>query len=200
MGLAQSCSVIQKEFRPLWMQVHRIPLCNVRKYLRTFYPARPKTDEAYYSAIGTLRIFLHQDELMSRDLLPLVKHKLAFPNFEIQLENCASVGNEAAVGLQTLLENRHPQWRRWIKGRMITQIRLETASAGDLIYLVVRNEYAEDWMKPVVWNYALIYGRILYTNVFGRFDRGRIYKRRAVLEKFEDKKFDECRYPSADKM
>lgn len=115
LGLVQSCAQIRREFRPWWLEAHQIPLCNSLRYLHTFYLRRLKSDTAYYSSKGELRIFVRKSELDQRDLQPLVKHLLLFPNRKVTF-NAVAVEALKIEGLNLLLENQNPQWIRWIRG------------------------------------------------------------------------------------
>ncbi|KAF1980401.1 hypothetical protein BU23DRAFT_562761 [Bimuria novae-zelandiae CBS 107.79] len=151
LGLVQSCMQIRKEFRPWWMQTHQIPLCNIAKYLRTFFQARPKSDTAYYLSEGRLRIYLIGDELEGRDVLPLIKHILQFPNRTITLRPGVTVNEKLAMHLDILLQNRNPEWIRWVRGNRISQVRLTRNYSNPLnfdVILVVKEQHAAAWMKP----------------------------------------------------
>jgi hypothetical protein len=130
------------------MDTHRIPLCNLHKYLRTFFPPRPKSDKAYYASQGRLRVFLHSWELHNRDLLPLIKHVHRFPRRTVETTHFNHQVGQQAQGLGQLLENHHPTWIRWIRASVVSQIRLDQPDTRHhRIILVVKEKYATPWMK-----------------------------------------------------
>jgi hypothetical protein len=132
------------------MDTHRIPLCNVNKYLRTFFPPRPKSDKAYYASKGKLRVFLHLSQLHNRDLLPLIKHVHRFPRRAVETVHFNGQISEQAQGLGQLLEHRNPTWIRWISGNVISQVRLDQSDVQhNSIILVVKEKHATAWMKSM---------------------------------------------------
>lgn len=133
------------------MDAHRIPLCNVDKYLRTFFPARPKSDSAYYAFKGTLRIYIRRREMAFREMLPLIKHMHQFPRREIKFDLLPHQTDPLFTGLAQLLNNKQPTWKRWIRTHL-SQVRLEpkenpTPWLGHRILLVVKEKHTGPWMK-----------------------------------------------------
>lgn len=157
LGLVQSCRLIRKEFRPWWMDAHRIPLCNLNRYLRTFFPPRPKSDTAYYNSKGKSRVYFRRCELPRRDLLPLIKHMIRFPKRTIEVNQLAHHSDLQFEGLTQLLQNEHPMWKRWIRTNVLTQVRLEPREPEQAhmqwlrhrIILVVKEKHATPWIKSV---------------------------------------------------
>ncbi|OAG03850.1 uncharacterized protein CC84DRAFT_1177789 [Paraphaeosphaeria sporulosa] len=154
LGLVQSCRQIRKEFHSWWMNAHRIPLCNTNKYLRTFFPPRPKSDTAYYASKGNVRIYLRRIEMPHRDLLPVIKHMLRFPQRTMEVEQVASISDPLFDGLTQLLGNKHPMWLRWIRTNVLSQVRLAPRDSPPhglqhRIILVVKEKHATPWMKTV---------------------------------------------------
>ncbi|KAF2437804.1 hypothetical protein P171DRAFT_173366 [Karstenula rhodostoma CBS 690.94] len=156
LGLVQSCRLIRKEFHPWWMNAHRIPLCNLARYLRTFFPPRPKSDVAYYASQGRLRIYIRRYELPHRDLLPLIKHIHRFPQRRIGIDQLTNRLDPHFQGLVQLLENQHPAWKRWIRANVVSQIRMEPRDQPNHVYLqdriilVVKEKHVTPWMKSVL--------------------------------------------------
>jgi hypothetical protein len=143
------------------MESHRIPLCELERYLSAFYPHPPRKDrhrfEAYVNTAGRLKVWLRKTEFHNRDILRLLKLKLKLPNYIILFEHLGDVKPEEARGLSHLVNNKNPEWLRWIRGRVVTQVRTTLDpvrnTAGEEIHklaVVVRAEHAPAWMRPMV--------------------------------------------------
>lgn len=116
MGLVQSCRQIRTEFYSSWLETHRIPLGNTSRYLKTFFPARPRSDVEYHSSRSRLRIYVCQGELHNRDLYPLIKHARQFPNRGVTVISDPTLDYPRMLDLMHLFRNRNPEWSRWIQG------------------------------------------------------------------------------------
>ncbi|KAL5451567.1 hypothetical protein PMIN07_004942 [Paraphaeosphaeria minitans] len=154
LGLVQSCRLVRKEFHSWWMNAHRIPLCNMNKYLRTFFPPRPKSDTAYYASKGNVRIYLRRCEMPHRDLLPAIKHMHRFPQRTIQVDQTTHLSDPLFNGLNQLLGNKNLTWISWIRGNVLSQVRLAPRNSPPhwhqhRIILVVKEKHATPWMKTV---------------------------------------------------
>jgi hypothetical protein len=160
-GLTQVCSKIRVDFRGWWMEGHRIPLCELERYLSVFHPRSSLKNRHRFKACvntaGRLKVWLRKTEFHNRDILQLLKLKLKLPDYTILFEHGPDVKPEEARGLSDLVNNKTPEWLRWLRGRIVTQVRTTRGSvrnsAGEQVHVlavVVRAEHAPNWMRPTV--------------------------------------------------
>ncbi|KAK3208917.1 hypothetical protein GRF29_69g138603 [Pseudopithomyces chartarum] len=119
LNLIHSCRQIRAEFRPLWMKTHQITLGNAHKYIRTFFPPRPKKDIQYYNVRGHLKVYIRFDDIEGRDILPLIKQSFNFPKRKIELTHGPSVQASWVDGLKRLIRNRNPEWSRLVRAPLL---------------------------------------------------------------------------------
>ena len=106
--------------------------------------------QAYVNTAGQLKVWLRHDEFHNRDILRLLKLKLRLPKYTILFEHGADVTAEEAKGLSQLVNNTNPEWVRWLRARIVTQVRTTSGGFVPELAVVVRSEYAADWMKFTV--------------------------------------------------
>ncbi|KAF2714223.1 hypothetical protein K504DRAFT_462651 [Pleomassaria siparia CBS 279.74] len=154
LGLTQTCTKIRVEFRGWWMENHRIPLCTLDRYLSTFYPLPPLKNrhrfQAYVKTAGQLKVWLRQSEFENKDILRLLKLKVRLPNYTIIFQHGFDVKASEARGLSELINNKNPVWLRWIRSRIITQVRTTTGRRRNDLDIVVRAQHAPAWMHALV--------------------------------------------------
>lgn len=100
------------------MKTHQITLGNAHKYIRTFFPPRPKKDIQYYNVRGHLKVYIRFDDIEGRDILPLIKQSFNFPKRKIELTHGPSVQASWVDGLKRLIRNRNPEWSRLVRGKL----------------------------------------------------------------------------------
>lgn len=138
------------------MEGHRIPFSELDRYLSVFLRLPPKKDrhryEAYYNSSGILRIWIRTSELNNTDLMRLLKFKVRLPDYKIVFCHLPD-SSELIQGLNQLVNHTHPRWLRWIRGNIITQVRLRKMAINNKykFYIVIKEQWAEDWMKPSLY-------------------------------------------------
>ncbi|KAF2796679.1 hypothetical protein K505DRAFT_415597 [Melanomma pulvis-pyrius CBS 109.77] len=151
LGLTQTCTTIRVAFRGSWMENHRIPLCELERYLSVFHRHPPVKDrhrfQAYVNTAGQLKVWLRENELHCRDILRLLKLKLRLPDYTIIFEHGIDVKPNEARDLTKLVNNKNPEWLRWLRGRIITQVRTSCYGYVPELTIVVRVGHAPDWMR-----------------------------------------------------
>lgn len=154
LGLTQTCRKIRSEFRPWWMTVHRIPFCELAKYISVFLRSPPKKDrdrcKTYFNPAGTLRVHVRLSELENMDIISLIRLKERLPDYKIIFEHGRDVPDVLAFGLNQIVHHRDPVWRQWIRGKRITQLRCRSTSNTHKFHIVVREEWSEPWMKRAI--------------------------------------------------
>ncbi|KAF2113412.1 hypothetical protein BDV96DRAFT_579016 [Lophiotrema nucula] len=156
LGLTQTCAKIRSDFRGWWMEGHRIRLGEIERYMSVFWRHPPRKDrhrfEAYFNRAGNLRIQVLEADLAKANLLSLVKLKIKLPNYNITFEPSPLTPAEQIEGLNQFINNKHPQWRKWIRANAITSVRPVTGGNTPRIYLVFSLKYAQDWMRPTLYH------------------------------------------------
>jgi hypothetical protein len=143
------------------MEGHRVPLCELERYLSVFHPRSSLKNRHRFKACvntaGRLKVWLRQNEFHNRDILRLLKLKLKLPDYTILFEHGSDVKPAEAKGLSDLVNNNNPEWLRWLRGCIVTQVRTTRGSvrnaSGEQVYVlavVVRAEHAPNWMRPTV--------------------------------------------------
>jgi hypothetical protein len=154
-GLVNSCSQIRLEFRKLWMTGHRVGMANLEEHLSIFFPdpARPSKNSSNFNPAGQLKIHVKgSDFKVSKhiQILRVLKLKARFPDFDFTFVEMCSDAPGVAV-LNALINNKHPGWLRWIRGRALSRVRLEKYhDARGHISIVVNEKYAPPWMKSTL--------------------------------------------------
>jgi hypothetical protein len=155
LGLTQSCALIRTEFRPMWLSTNRVPFCALTNYLKVFYPPTPTDPEARKrfksfqgQPAGNLRIWVRKTELEDTDILRLLKHRQRFPGLNLQFTAQDTIPNGKLSPLSLLIDNDNPKWTKWIKGSIITQVRLMWSAS---VRIVIKERYAPDWMKVTLY-------------------------------------------------
>ncbi|EMD94059.1 hypothetical protein COCC4DRAFT_190830 [Bipolaris maydis ATCC 48331] len=160
-GLTQTCTLIRKEFRPLWLSTHRFPLFALGGYFKAFFPPPLRANQAsdqirqrvarYYHPGGSLRIWLNIDSLADVDILPVIKFHLRFPMYTFNLISVhPKVTAEDRNSISTLIYNPNVTWVRYIKQHIITQVRLQIVNyiqGTEIVRIVLRESQVPDWMK-----------------------------------------------------
>ncbi|KAF1960564.1 hypothetical protein CC80DRAFT_404029, partial [Byssothecium circinans] len=142
MGLTQASVQLRSEFRNLWLNQVRVPLCALDSFLTLFMTTIPKRKTGF-DKNGSLRIWLRRTELNDRNIIRLLKHRVRFPDFDIRFEYPPDLPTARVDGLRALLDNSHPRWIGWVKRNIISSVRLRLAS----IVIVVKERHAPAWMK-----------------------------------------------------
>ncbi|KAF2188589.1 hypothetical protein K469DRAFT_83538 [Zopfia rhizophila CBS 207.26] len=159
LGLTQTCSKIRSEFRGWWMSVHTIPLYHAERYISSFLlPPAKKDKKRAESPKGKLAIQV-KDQGMKMDMVRILRLKARIPDYEITfVRGDEEVSAEYLFGdwgwacpgkirgLNQLIGNTNPKWLRWIRGSLVTQVRID----GQDLHIVVKERAAEKWMKQMV--------------------------------------------------
>jgi hypothetical protein len=138
------------------MNGHRLPLSELAEYLCVFFrpPSKKSKDvhDPYFNPTGRLRVWVRDSELKDIDIMRLVKLKARLPEYTIIFDHGSDVPGPLIFGLNQLVNNSNPEWLRWIRGNIITQVRLRqnNNSASHKFYVVVKEKWAKDWMKPAL--------------------------------------------------
>ena len=152
-GLTQSCSSIRAEFRPLWMDAHRIPLCALDRYLSAFHPSPPRNEQAlkrfnsFFNPAGSLRLFLRTEELAYWDMLRLIQHQVRFPDFTVNFESLHDGRAAEAKAFAEILHNEHPEWVKLIRAKTVRQVRPWFDNPPNSMRIVMKEKLAPLWMK-----------------------------------------------------
>ncbi|KAH7063978.1 hypothetical protein BKA63DRAFT_428200, partial [Paraphoma chrysanthemicola] len=160
-ALTQTCTRLRSEFRPVWLATHKIPLCALDGYLKTFYPAvdpriSPEAQrrlETQFSPNASLRLWIRRGELGDVDIIRLLKHMTRFPNFKVTCQAFPDVDTVTLGSIQALIDNKNSSWISWIKNTTISQVRLLMrgfSDAGRPVRVVIKERYAPQWMKPTL--------------------------------------------------
>ncbi|KAF2662434.1 hypothetical protein K491DRAFT_178244 [Lophiostoma macrostomum CBS 122681] len=156
LGFSQTCRKIRSEFRPWWMNGHRLPLSELDDYISVFFRGQLKKgrdrQDPYFNPAGMLRVWVRDSELKDIDIMRLVKLKVRLPNYTIIFDHGSDVPGPLIYGLNQLVNNTNAQWLRWLRGNIITQVRIRqnNNSASHKFYVVVKEKWAKDWMKPAL--------------------------------------------------
>jgi hypothetical protein len=164
-GLTQVCTQIRTEFRPLWLSTHRFPLYVVNDYLKTFFPAPLRLSQttyevqkriaSYIDPSGTLGVFVNKDCLLDTDIRSLLKHRLQFPAFKLELfsPHPDIAKPETVAKISALIHNENAKWKKYLKRNIITQVclRQENSRVEEEVHVVIREEHAPTWMKNTTW-------------------------------------------------
>jgi hypothetical protein len=163
-GLSQSCTQIRTEFRPLWLSTHRFPLSVVPSYIQVFFPTplQPsrttdvvrKRIAGYADPVGSLRIWVTKESLIDIDIRQLLRHLIRFPVFTFTLAPL-NVDPGIVAQIELLLNNKSKKWTNMLSRNAITQVRLrkESPRYNKPLHVVVKELYAEDWMRKVGMRY-----------------------------------------------
>ena len=145
----------------MFLSTHRFPLAALAGYFKAFFPLpSPRTDlkrfTSYHDPAGALRLWIRQDDLCNTDILRLLKHKVRFPDYAITLDFAPglldeSVADAMRVALLAVINNRSKKWVGWIRGNVVTQLRLVCRGFEDgRLRVVVKERYAPGWMRPTL--------------------------------------------------
>jgi hypothetical protein len=139
----------------MWLSTNCIPLCALTNYLKVFYPPAPTDPEVQKrfksfqnQQAGNLRIWVRKTGLDDTDILRLLKHRQRFPGLNLQFTAQDTIPNGKLSPLSLLVDNNNPKWTKWIKGSVITQVRLTSLPT---IRIVIKERYAPDWMKAILF-------------------------------------------------
>ena len=161
-GLTQACTLIRKEFRPIWLSTHCFPPYTLGGYFKAFFPLPPRVPQAdhevaqrrmgcYHNPAGTLKILATDAWPVVTDMLPLLKFRLRFPLYSlVPGSKYSNTSAEYLHAMSTLIKNTNPMWIRYIKQHVITQVLLrgsERTTGTDPLRIVIKERHAPDWMK-----------------------------------------------------
>ncbi|RMZ73580.1 hypothetical protein GMOD_00008112 [Pyrenophora seminiperda CCB06] len=149
-GLTQTCILIRKEFRPLWLSTHAFPLGVMDGYLKAFFPLPLRASKAsaevrerimsYSNPAGSLRLYITYDDV---DLHKLLTFQLRFPHYSIApvLEHL-HIPQQGVHFVKAALQNKNPKWVSWLKQHVITQVRLgEKRALGVVVHIVIKDRH-----------------------------------------------------------
>jgi hypothetical protein len=149
------------EFRPLWLSSHRFPLYVLNDYIKAFFPAPLRLNQttedvkkriaSYIDPKGKLEIRVNRHDLIDMDIRPLFKFQARFPAYKLAPSNATPnlVSEDIMDSLGTLIRNNTPLWTRYIRGNLITQVRIRADSARNEneLHIVIKEQCAPQWMK-----------------------------------------------------
>ncbi len=147
----------------MWLSTHKIPLSYVNAYLKAFFPLRlPKAIRIKHSSLvnSTLRIFVRRENLITYhlcDVTRLIKHKARHPNCTITCLSLPNSQESVLHGMERILNHDNGAWMHSVGSGRFSQIRIGvheqqgtrgTSYTMTAMDVVVKERFAESWMKP----------------------------------------------------
>ncbi|KAF2637543.1 hypothetical protein P280DRAFT_458071 [Massarina eburnea CBS 473.64] len=147
MALTHANVQLRTEFRSQWLNGVRIPLCAVQSFLATFLTKKKLegVPRPIFDPSGSLRIWLRKMEMERRDITRLVKHKAMYPEFDISFNHLPEFQPWEVQDLESLLNNSHPLWIRWVKSSVISLVNLDVRLS--CIVIVLKEKHAPQWAR-----------------------------------------------------
>jgi hypothetical protein len=133
-------------------------------YIKVFFPVlRPtsqlggksrKRIQSYHNSAGTLRIWIKEIFMRDIDILPLLKFRLQFPAYTIDIVSAHLEINPPLMKFLTILINNDSfTWVTYIKQQSITQVLVQAESyAGRplraAMHVVIKERQMSEWVEP----------------------------------------------------
>jgi hypothetical protein len=158
----------------MWLSTNKIPFEAMSAYLRAFFPyysLKKRISEPFGASFatsesGSLRIWVREGRIDFRGFMRLLKLKVQYPGYSIECHALQDTKQTTLRGLERIINNTNPVWVKWIKANMVSLLRVETTectpwSEVDILRIVLREQYAESWMKQSVQGDISIYQEYL---------------------------------------
>ena len=154
-GLVHTCKIIRAEFRPWWMNQHRIQMLDNEQYFQTYGKQMVRPRKGEVNRWDTLRIRVPESGSYYRscyvDAISIFRLKANHQDTTIMLEDTSRGKDSRIDTLSKLLDNRNSLWLKCIRSGVFTQICIklrDTYWSVPVVSLliVVKYKYVEDWM------------------------------------------------------